>query len=51
MSEFPIYVAPGDTSAHAVKSDVFTPSHSGSDQLVFLNPVYTVTAQSWSCVG
>ncbi|MEO6797570.1 MAG: hypothetical protein ABI401_09790 [Candidatus Dormibacter sp.] len=49
--ELPIRVAAGDTSAHAVVADSFTPQHSGSDQLVFLNPAYTVPAQNWSCVG
>src|SRR5579864_3154790 len=51
IGEFPIWVAPGDTSSHAVRSDVFTPAHSGSDQLVFLSPVYSVAAHSWSCLG
>jgi len=50
-SELPIRVAAGDTSRHAVANDTFTPQHSGSDQLVFTSPAYTVTAQSWSCVG
>lgn len=51
INELPIYVAPGDTSAHAVRSDVFTPAHSGSDQLVILFPAYSVSAQNWSCNG
>jgi hypothetical protein len=49
--EAPIRVAAGDTSAHAVATDSFTPMHSGSDRLVFLSPAYSLTAQSWSCVG
>jgi outer membrane biosynthesis protein TonB len=49
--ETPIRVAAGDTSAHAVVPDSFTPRHSGSDKLVFLSPAYSATAQSWSCVG
>jgi hypothetical protein len=46
-----VQVAAGDTSWHAVASDTFTPAHSGSDQLVFLSPAYSVPAQSWNCVG
>jgi outer membrane biosynthesis protein TonB len=46
-----IQVAAGDTNLHGVTSDTFTPVHSGSDQLVFLSPAYSVTAQSWNCVG
>ena len=49
--EVPIRIAAGDTAAHAVVPDSFTPQHSGSDQLVFLSPAYTVAGQSWSCVG
>jgi outer membrane biosynthesis protein TonB len=49
--EAPIQIAPGDTTSHAVVRDSFTPQHSGSDQLVFLIPFYSVPAQSWSCVG
>jgi hypothetical protein len=44
-------VAPGDKGLHAVATDTFTPVHSGSDQLVFLSPAYSVPAQSWNCVG
>jgi hypothetical protein len=47
----PIRVAAGDTAVHTVVADSFTPQHSGTDQLVFLSPAYTVPAQSWSCVG
>jgi outer membrane biosynthesis protein TonB len=49
--EAPIQIAPGDTTPHAVLPDSFTPQHSGSDQLVFFSPLYSVPAQSWSCVG
>lgn len=49
--EAPIRVAVGDTSSHAVASDSFTPADSGTDQLVFLSPSYTVPAQGWNCVG
>lgn len=50
-SEPPIKIAAGDTGSHAVISDSFTPAHSGTDQLVFLSPFYTVAAQGWTCVG
>src|SRR6266487_4551250 len=46
-----IQVAAGDSNLHQVTSDIFTPVHSGSDQLVFLTPAYSVPAQSWTCVG
>jgi len=46
-----IQIAAGDRSLHTVASDSFTPAHSGSDQLVFLSPAYSVPAQSWNCVG
>jgi hypothetical protein len=51
IPEAPIQVAPGDRSIHAVASDTFTLAHSGTDQLVFLSPAYSVPAQSWNCVG
>jgi len=51
IPEAPIWVVAGDTSSHAVVSDLFTPPSSGSDQLVFLNPAYSVPPQGWSCVG
>jgi len=51
IPEAPIQVAPGDRSIHAVASDVFTPAVSGTEQLVFLSPAYSVPAQSWNCVG
>ncbi len=46
-----IQVAAGDSNLHQVTTDTFTPVHSGSDQLVFLSPAYSVPAQSWNCVG
>ena len=46
-----IQIAAGDRGLHTVRSDNFTPVHSGSDQLVFLSPAYSVPAQSWNCVG
>jgi hypothetical protein len=51
IPEAPIRVAAGDRGTHAVASDTFTPAHSGSEQLVFLSPAYSVPAQSWNCVG
>lgn len=51
IPEQPIQIAAGDTSRHAVVSDSFTPGHSGTDQLFFLSPSYTVPAQGWSCSG
>jgi outer membrane biosynthesis protein TonB len=51
ITEAPIRLAPGDRSIHAVTSDTFTPTQSGSEQLVFLSPAYSVPAQSWNCVG
>jgi len=51
VPEAPIQIAAGDTSAHVVASDSFTPAHSGTDQLVFLSPSYSASAQGWSCVG
>ena len=47
----PIQVAAGDRNFHVVASDTFTPAHSGSDQLVFLSPAYSVAPQSWTCSG
>jgi len=44
-------VAAGDKSLHGVTSDTFTPVHSGSDQLVFSSPAYSVPSQSWTCSG
>ena len=46
-----VQVAAGDRNFHAVANDTFTPTHSGSDQLVFLSPAYSVPAQSWTCSG
>jgi hypothetical protein len=51
IAEPPITIAAGDRSLHLVKSDQWTPAHSGSEQLLFLSPAYTVPARSWSCVG
>jgi outer membrane biosynthesis protein TonB len=51
IPEPPIQVAPGDRTFHAVANDIFTPAHSGTEQLIFLSPAYSVPAQSWNCVG
>jgi len=51
QAEFPIWTAPGDVSSHNVATYSFNPAHSGTVQLVFTNPAYTVAAQGWSCVG
>jgi len=48
----PIYslvAAANDNNAHTVVSDSWTPASSGSDQLVFLNPIYAATAGSFTC--
>jgi outer membrane biosynthesis protein TonB len=50
-AEAPIRINAGDTSSHPVVADSFTPQRSGSIQLVFLSPAYSVPAQSWNCVG
>ncbi len=44
-----IVVAAGDTAAHSVVTDSWTPASDGSEQLVFSTPGYAVTPQSWSC--
>jgi hypothetical protein len=44
-----ITLAVGDRSFHAVSTDRWTPPSSGSEQLVFLSPAYSVAAQSWTC--
>jgi hypothetical protein len=49
--EQPIVIAAGDIGWHAVVSDQWTPQHSGSEQLVFVYPSYSVPAQSWTCRG
>ena len=47
--QYTIQVAAGDTSPHTVATDSWTPASSGSDQLVFLNPVYAALAASFTC--
>ena len=44
-------IAKGDTSAHAVATDHWTPSSSGSEQLVFVSPTYPLAAKSFNCGG
>lgn len=44
-----ITVAAGDTSAHFTVTDTWTPKSSGSEQLVFTTPSYTVAPQSFTC--
>lgn len=50
-NEFPVWVAAGDTRTHAVNPDSWTPAHSGSVQLIFISPAWTVPAQAWNCLG
>lgn len=46
ISESPIFVAAGDTSAHAVATDVWTARASlGTEQLVFTTPSLALTPQ------
>ncbi|HEV2013952.1 MAG TPA: hypothetical protein VGR77_08745 [Candidatus Dormibacteraeota bacterium] len=44
-------IAKGDSSAHAVVTDRWTPTSSGSERLVFVGPTYPLVAQSFSCSG
>jgi hypothetical protein len=44
-------IAKGDTSAHAVVTDSWTPGSSGSEQLVFVSPSYPLAAQAFNCGG
>ena len=50
IAESRIWVNPGDTSLHTVTTDNWTaPASSGSVQLVFNTPSYSVTPQSFTC--
>jgi hypothetical protein len=50
IAEAKIWVNAGDTSLHTVATDTWTtPASSGSVQLVFTTPSYSVTAQSFTC--
>ncbi|HEY4845863.1 MAG TPA: hypothetical protein VII89_09225 [Candidatus Dormibacteraeota bacterium] len=44
-------IAKGDTGAHAVVTDVWTPGSSGSEQLVFVSPTYPLAAKAFNCGG
>ena len=44
-----VLIAAGDRGFHAVVTDSWTPPSSGSEQLVFITPGYSVPAQSWTC--
>ena len=44
-------IAKGDTSTHAVVTDSWKPGSSGSEQLVFVGPIYPLAAQSFNCGG
>jgi hypothetical protein len=44
-------IAKGDTNAHAVVTDSWTPGSSGSEQLVFVSPSYPLAAQAFNCGG
>ncbi len=44
-----IFVAAGDTSAHSVVTDSWTPASAGTEQLFFSVPSYGVQPQSFTC--
>lgn len=44
-----ITLGAGDRSRHSVVTDRWSPPSSGSEQLVFITPAYSVPAQSWTC--
>jgi hypothetical protein len=44
-------IASGDTSLHTVATDRWTPTGSGSEQLVFVSPSYPLAAQNFVCGG
>ena len=46
---FTIVVAAGDVAPHTVVADSWTPASSGSDQLVFLSPVYAAAPATFVC--
>jgi hypothetical protein len=46
---YSIVVAAGDTAAHAVVTDSWTPASAGTEQLVFTTPGYTVAPQNFTC--
>jgi hypothetical protein len=46
---YSIVVAAGDSAAHSVVTDSWTPASAGTEQLVFTTPGYTVAPQSFTC--
>ncbi len=46
---YSIVVAAGDTAAHSVVTDSWTPASAGTEQLVFTTPSFTVAPQSFTC--
>jgi hypothetical protein len=46
---YTIVIAAGDSSAHSVVTDSWTPASAGTEQLVFSTPSYAVTPQSFTC--
>jgi len=46
---YSIVIAAGDTAAHSVVTDSWTPASAGTEQLVFTIPGFAVTPQSWTC--
>jgi len=46
-----LVIAVGDTSWHAVAQDKWTPKSSGTEQLVFTSPSYTVSPTSFTCTS
>jgi hypothetical protein len=49
VKNYTITVAAGDSSAHSVVTDSWTPLSAGSEQLVFTSPAYSLAPQSFSC--
>jgi hypothetical protein len=50
IAEPAITIAPGDTSAHSVVTDSWSPESGGTEQLVFTSPSAPALApQAWSC--
>jgi hypothetical protein len=46
---YSIVIPAGNTAAHSVVTDSWTPADSGTEQLVFTNPGFAVAPQSWTC--
>jgi hypothetical protein len=51
QAQHTLTIAKGDSGAHAVVTDVWTPTSSGSEQLVFVSPAYPLAAQAFNCGG